>query len=55
MDDGLSGRRDFDEAMADYERRRNEATTPDYHMNLERARFTPMSQTEADVARRTSR
>ena len=46
VDDGLAGRRDLGDALADYERRRNEATTPDYRMNLERARFTPMSQTE---------
>jgi len=44
--DGLSGRSDLDDALAEYERRRNEATMPDYRMNLERARFTPISTTE---------
>ena len=46
VDDGLSGRRDLDESLADYERRRNEATLPDFRMNLDRARFTRISQTE---------
>ena len=46
VDDGLSGRRNLYESLADYERRRNESTMLDYRMNLERARFTPMSQTE---------
>ena len=31
----------MDEALASYERRRNEATLPDYRLNLDRARFTP--------------
>jgi len=44
IDDGLSGRRGLDEALADYERQRNEATLPDYRMNLDRARFTPLPQ-----------
>jgi 2-polyprenyl-6-methoxyphenol hydroxylase-like FAD-dependent oxidoreductase len=44
--DGLSGRGGLDDALAEYERRRNEATMPDYRMNLERARFTPISTTE---------
>jgi flavin-dependent dehydrogenase len=44
--EGLSGRRDLDDALAEYERRRNEATMPDYHVNIERARFTPISTTE---------
>jgi flavin-dependent dehydrogenase len=44
--DGLSGRRDLDDALAEYERRRNEATMPDYRMNIERARFTPISASE---------
>ena len=43
IDDGLAGRQAMPEALGDYERRRNEATLPDYRMNLERARFTPMS------------
>jgi flavin-dependent dehydrogenase len=41
FDDAQSGRRGMDDAMADYERHRNEATMPDYRQNLERARFTP--------------
>jgi len=44
--EGLSGRSSMDGALAEYERRRNEATLPDYRMNLERARFTPISSTE---------
>jgi len=44
--EGLSGSRDLDDALAAYERRRNEATMPDYRMNIERARFTPISRTE---------
>jgi len=39
--DGLSGRRPLEAALAEYERRRNEATLPDYRQNLERAQFTP--------------
>jgi len=44
--EGLSGGRDLGDALAEYERRRNEATMPDYRMNIERARFTPISATE---------
>jgi flavin-dependent dehydrogenase len=39
---GLTGRRPLDEAMADYERRRNEATLAEFQMNLDLARFTPL-------------
>ena len=42
IDDGLAGRRDIEDALQDFERRRNEASLPDYRLNLERARFTPM-------------
>jgi flavin-dependent dehydrogenase len=42
IDDGFAGRRAMSDALGDYERQRNEATLPDYRMNLERARFTPM-------------
>jgi flavin-dependent dehydrogenase len=42
IDDGLTGRRPMADALADYERRRNEATLPEYRVNLERARFTPL-------------
>jgi len=37
LDDGLAGRRDITDALAGYEVRRNEATLPDYRMNLDRA------------------
>jgi flavin-dependent dehydrogenase len=37
----LSGRRPEGDAMADYERRRDEATLPDYRTNLHLARFQP--------------
>lgn len=42
LDDGLSGRRPMHEALADYERRRNEETLPDFRQNLQRARFEPL-------------
>ncbi len=41
IDDGLSGRRPLDTALAEYEYRRNEATMPDYQQNLHAARFGP--------------
>lgn len=41
VDEGLSGRRPLDDALAEYERRRNEATLPDYRMNLGLAQFMP--------------
>lgn len=40
--DGLAGKRAMTDALAGYEQRRNEATLPDYRLNLERARFTPL-------------
>jgi flavin-dependent dehydrogenase len=43
VDEGFSGRRPFDDALADYERKRNEATLPEYRLNLDLARFTPPS------------
>jgi flavin-dependent dehydrogenase len=46
IDDGLGGRHRMEDALAEYERRRNEATMPDYRMNLSGARFTPMSADE---------
>jgi flavin-dependent dehydrogenase len=46
VDDGLAGHRGLEDALAEYERRRNETTMPDYRMNLERARFTPISTTD---------
>jgi flavin-dependent dehydrogenase len=39
--DGLGGRRPLDRALADYERRRDESTVPDFHENLTLARFQP--------------
>ena len=42
IDDGLAGRRDIEDALRDFERRRNESSLPDYRLNLERARFTPI-------------
>ncbi len=41
IDAGLSGGRDLDAALAAYERRRNEATLPDYRQNMQLARFAP--------------
>ena len=39
--DGLSGRRLLDDALTTYEVRRNAATLPDYHENLQMARLEP--------------
>ena len=39
LDEGLSGRRPFGEAMADYERRRNEAAMPLHRLTLNAARY----------------
>ncbi len=44
LDDALSGRRPFEEAMAAYERARNEATMADYQENLAMARFMPLAE-----------
>jgi glycine/D-amino acid oxidase-like deaminating enzyme len=38
---GLSGVRSLDEALASYELRRNDATLPDFHDNLQAARLEP--------------
>lgn len=43
VDEGACGRRAIEDALADYERHRNEATMPEYRTNLARARFTPLS------------
>jgi flavin-dependent dehydrogenase len=40
--DALTGRRPEHEALADYERVRNEATMPDYQQNISLARFNPL-------------
>jgi flavin-dependent dehydrogenase len=42
--DGLSGRRPAGDALADYERRRNAVTLPDYHQNLAMARLGPLPE-----------
>ena len=42
VDQQLSGARRHDQAMADYERRRNEATIADYRVNLDLAQFKPL-------------
>ena len=41
IDEGLTGRRPLDEALADYERRRNEICGPAYHENIRFAQFCP--------------
>ncbi len=48
LDEGLAGRGSLDAALANYERRRNEATLPDYRQNLSSARFEPVP---ADLVR----
>ncbi len=45
----LAGQRALDDALADYETRRNEATLPEYRVNLERARFTPLRAQEREL------
>jgi flavin-dependent dehydrogenase len=42
IDRGLTGDQVMADALADYERLRNEATLPDYRQNLNMARFSPM-------------
>lgn len=49
--DGLSGGRLLGSALADYERRRNQATMPDYRTNLERARLGPLAEEELGLLR----
>lgn len=41
LDAGLAGRRPLDLALAEYERRRNQATTAQYRENLALAQFNP--------------
>ena len=41
LDDGLSGRRPLDDALGDYQRRRDEASADDFRDNLDAARFKP--------------
>ena len=40
--DGLGGRRLLHDALADYERQRNEASAVEYQQNLSAARFEPL-------------
>jgi flavin-dependent dehydrogenase len=47
IDVGLTGRAPMNEALADYERRRNDATMPDYRLNVARAQFTVSPQERA--------
>ncbi len=42
IDEGLSGRRPIEEAMAGYEQARNQSARTDYCLNLEPARFAPL-------------
>ncbi len=42
IDEGLSGRASMDEALANYEQRRNEAITPIYELTCELAPFAPL-------------
>jgi flavin-dependent dehydrogenase len=44
LDEGLSGRRDLEQALAEYERLRNEATMPEYRENLHMAQFKPLPE-----------
>jgi len=44
LDETLSGRADFDTALAAYERRRNETALPLYRENLNSAQFVPLPQ-----------
>jgi len=51
IDQGLSGRRPMEEALADYEVRRNEASLETYRLNLEKARFTPPNPQDIQLMR----
>jgi 2-polyprenyl-6-methoxyphenol hydroxylase-like FAD-dependent oxidoreductase len=51
IDEGLSGNRSLPSALSQYERRRNDATMPDYRRNLDRARFKPPAQDELCLQR----
>jgi flavin-dependent dehydrogenase len=44
LDEGLSGRRPVPEALQEYERARNAASSADYKENLHMARFRPVPQ-----------
>ena len=47
---GLSGRRPLDDALADYQRRRDEATLPGYRENLVAAQLKPAPEQRGLVA-----
>jgi len=49
VQDGLSGNRPLASALLEYERRRNEATSPAYELNLRRARFERPREDELRV------
>ena len=49
VDEGFSGSRPLYDALAGYERRRNEATLADYRLNLRQASFTPPPHEEIQL------
>ncbi|WP_192250621.1 NAD(P)/FAD-dependent oxidoreductase [Mesorhizobium caraganae] len=51
VEDGLSGKRPLASGLLEYERRRNEATSPEYQLNLRRARFEPPTEDELSAQR----
>lgn len=51
VDEGLSGKRPLDAALTEYEQRRNEATMPDYRLNLALARLQPPPDEELHLMR----
>jgi flavin-dependent dehydrogenase len=51
LDEGFAQRAPLDVALADYERRRNVETLPDYHRNLQAARFEPLPAEVAHLRR----
>lgn len=51
LDETLSGRRPADAALADYERRRNEAAKPLYDYTIEQARYLPLPPERAALLR----
>jgi 2-polyprenyl-6-methoxyphenol hydroxylase-like FAD-dependent oxidoreductase len=49
VDEGLAGSRPLYDALADYERRRNEATLADYRLNIRQASFASPSAEEMQL------
>ncbi|MDF3051616.1 MAG: oxidoreductase [Pseudonocardia sp.] len=49
LDDGLSGRRPFDDALADYERRRNAAVMPMYEFTYATSALDPPTAQEVEL------